>query len=53
MGEAGLDATQIAQITGHTYDHTLKILETYLPRKRELAAKAERYYADLNGNVLR
>lgn len=54
MGEAGLDATQIAQITGHTYDHTLKILETYLPRKRELAAKAamemERYYADLNRN---
>jgi len=49
MGEAGLDATQIAQIT--------EILETYLPRKRELAAKAaaemERYYADLNGNVLR
>lgn len=52
MGEAGLDATQIAQITGHTYDHTLTILETYLPRRRELAARAaaemERYYAQLN-----
>ena len=49
MGEAGLDTTLIAQITGHTYDHTLQILETYMPRNRAMAARAaavmEEYYA--------
>lgn len=54
MGEAGLDATKIAQITGHTYDHTLQILETYMPRNKAMAAQAasvmEEYYRRLRGN---
>ena len=48
----GCDTTLISQITGHTYDHTLQILETYMPRNRSMAAKAaaimEDYYARLS-----
>lgn len=51
MGAAGLELNQIAQITGHSYERTSQILETYMPRRREIAAEAARrmeaYYADL------
>jgi integrase len=40
MAEAGATVPQIASVSGHSIDSTQRILETYLPRNRELAAQA-------------
>jgi integrase len=37
MAQAGLSAGQIAAITGHRIDSTVAILNTYLPRRTEVA----------------
>jgi hypothetical protein len=37
MAEAGATVPQIASVSGHSIDATQRILETYLPRNRELA----------------
>lgn len=42
MGIQGAPATQIASVTGHKIDECMKILETYLPRNREMATAAIR-----------
>jgi integrase len=40
MAEAGATTPQIASVSGHSIDQTQRILETYLPRTRELAQAA-------------
>lgn len=40
LAEAGCTLPQIAAITGHQLDRTLRILETYLPRNAEMARAA-------------
>jgi squalene cyclase len=40
LAEAGCTVPQIAAITGHQLDRTLRILETYLPRNTEMARAA-------------
>jgi integrase len=40
LAEAGCTVPQIAAITGHQLDRTLRILETYLPRNSEMARAA-------------
>lgn len=37
MAEAGATVPQIASVSGHSIDSTQRILETYLPRNRDLA----------------
>jgi integrase len=37
MAEAGATEPQIASVSGHSIDSTTRILETYLPRNRDLA----------------
>jgi integrase len=37
MAEAGATTAQIASVSGHSIDSTQRILETYLPRNRDLA----------------
>jgi hypothetical protein len=37
MAEAGATVPQIASVSGHSIDATQRILETYLPRNRDLA----------------
>ncbi len=46
MAEAGATAPQIASVSGHSIDRTQRILETYLPRNRDLAAAAIARLAD-------
>jgi hypothetical protein len=40
MAEAGATTPQIASVSGHSIDTTQKILDTYLPRNRDLAEVA-------------
>jgi integrase len=40
MAEAGATAAQIAAVSGHTIDQTARILDTYIPRRGEVAAGA-------------
>ena len=40
MAEAGLTTPQIASITGHGIDYCQRIIDTYLPRRTEVAAAA-------------
>lgn len=40
MAEAGATAVQIAAVSGHTIDQTSRILDTYIPRRSEIAAGA-------------
>lgn len=40
LGELGIEDHLIAAITGHSLDHTKKILETYMPRTGKMAARA-------------
>jgi integrase len=37
MAEAGATLPQIASVSGHSIESTQKILDTYLPRNRDLA----------------
>ena len=37
MAEAGATVPQIASVSGHSIEATQRILETYLPRNRDLA----------------
>jgi integrase len=40
MAEAGATTAQIAAVSGHTIDQTSRILDTYIPRRGEVAAAA-------------
>lgn len=40
MAEAGATTAQIAAVSGHTIDQTSQILDTYIPRRGEVAAGA-------------
>lgn len=40
MAEAGASTPQIAAVSGHTIDQTARILDTYIPRRGEVAAGA-------------
>ena len=40
MAEAGGTTSQIASVSGHSIEATQRILETYLPRDRDLAEVA-------------
>jgi integrase len=40
MAEAGATTAQIAAVSGHTIDQTARILDTYIPRRSEVAAGA-------------
>lgn len=40
MAEAGATIAQIAAVSGHTIDQTARILDTYIPRRGEVAAGA-------------
>src|SRR4051794_9306098 len=40
MAEAGATTAQIAAVSGHTIDQTSRILDTYIPRRGEVAAGA-------------
>jgi hypothetical protein len=40
MAEAGATTSQIAAVSGHAIDQTLRILDTYMPRRGEVAAGA-------------
>lgn len=40
MAEAGATVPQLAAVSGHSIDQTQRILETYLPRNREMAQAA-------------
>ena len=40
MAEAGATVPQIASVSGHSIEATQRILETYLPRNRDLAEMA-------------
>ena len=40
MAEAGATPPQIAAVSGHTIDQTTRILDTYIPRRGEVAAGA-------------
>jgi integrase len=40
MAEAGATTAQIAAVSGHTIDQTARILDTYIPRRGEVAAGA-------------
>lgn len=40
MAEAGATSAQIAGVSGHTIDQTSRILDTYIPRRSEIAAGA-------------
>jgi hypothetical protein len=40
MAEAGATVPQIASVSGHSIEATQRILETYLPRNRDLAEVA-------------
>ena len=40
MAEAGATTVQIAAVSGHTIDQTSRILDTYIPRRGEVAAGA-------------
>lgn len=40
LAEAGCTVPEIAAISGHTIDHTERILEVYLPRTRAMASAA-------------
>lgn len=40
MAEAGATSAQIAGVSGHTIDQTSRILDTYIPRRGEVAAGA-------------
>lgn len=40
MAEAGATTAQIAGVSGHTIDQTSRILDTYIPRRGEVAAGA-------------
>lgn len=46
MALAGATTPQIASVSGHSIDETQRILETYLPRNRELAEAAIKRLAD-------
>lgn len=53
MALAGATVPQIASVSGHSIDSTQRILETYLPRNRDLASaaitKLAEYRKDTNG----
>jgi integrase len=40
MAEAGATTAQISAVSGHTIDQTARILDTYIPRRGEVAAGA-------------
>jgi integrase len=40
MAEAGATSAQIAAVSGHTIEQTSRILDTYIPRRGEVAAGA-------------
>jgi integrase len=40
MAEVGATTAQIAAVSGHTIDQTARILDTYIPRRGEVAAGA-------------
>ena len=40
MAVAGATTAQIAAVSGHTIDQTARILDTYIPRRGEVAAQA-------------
>jgi hypothetical protein len=40
MAEAGLTTPQIASISGHKIEHCQEIIDTYLPRRTEVAIAA-------------
>jgi integrase len=40
LAEAGATTAQIAAVSGHTIDQTSRILDTYIPRRGEVAAAA-------------
>ncbi len=40
MAEMGLTPQQIAAVSGHTIDQTTRILDTYIPRRTEVATSA-------------
>jgi len=40
LAEAGASDIQIGSVTGHSYDRSKKILETYLPRRKAVAETA-------------
>jgi hypothetical protein len=46
MAEAGATVPQIASVSGHSIEATQRILETYLPRNRDLAGIAIARLAD-------
>jgi hypothetical protein len=46
MALAGATVPQIASVSGHSIESTQRILETYIPRNRDLAAAAIARLAD-------
>ena len=46
MAEAGATVPQIASVSGHSIEATQRILETYLPRNRDLAEVAISRFAE-------
>ncbi|MGA8757405.1 MAG: hypothetical protein WB611_13960, partial [Stellaceae bacterium] len=51
MAEAGATVPQIASVSGHSIEATQRILETYLPRNRDLAEIAIARLADYQKNA--
>lgn len=47
MAEAGASTAQIAGVSGHTIEQTRRILDTYIPRRAEVAAGAIRAWEEL------
>jgi hypothetical protein len=50
MAEAGATTPQIASVSGHSIEATQRVLETYLPRNRDLAEIAIARLAEYNGD---
>jgi integrase len=51
MAEAGATTPQIASVSGHSIESTQKILDTYLPRNRDLAEIAISRLAEYKGQT--
>ena len=51
MAEAGATVPQIASVSGHSIEATQRVLETYLPRNRDLAEIAIARLADYQKNT--
>jgi hypothetical protein len=47
MAEAGASDAQIAALSGHSIDQTRRILDTYIPRRGEVAAGAIAAWEDM------